>query len=326
MLRPPSRASVSKPVLDHRTWLRPALGRLAFGITGSVSVVAGLLNATTVYAAPLTFSTTAIALTSPAIDLTLASGSTADALTVNATSVVVSLSASGGNSFTLTSAARDLTVTASAGGGTYPVTCVGSGLTGVNGIDRVVITQQSGSAAYTIVPAGTQCMSVNKSLGGTTVYPIEIHLPSYASTTAGHTVEIPITVNDPNGYEPTVSATLPDDATFSTSALRLAWSPSATGTESSTISVSDPVTKNSACIILQAFESVASETVANAMPNRTSNTTRALSASTPRRPTIETLKANIAVLESKLLGLLDEYLNILLKEARNLSSVAPTTR
>lgn len=290
-------------------------------IVAFLAAAGGFAGITVAYAAPLTYSAdTTVSLSSPVINLTIASGSTADSLTVNATSVLVSLSATGGNSLTLTSAQSDLSVSASAGGGTDPITCLNVGLTGVSGVDEVVITQQSGSATYTIAPAGTtRCMTINKSTGGITVHPIVIHVAPYASTTVGRTLVIPVTVRDPNGYEPATSATLPDDATFSTGTLRLAWSPNTAGMESSTIFASDRLTKTSAHITLEAFESVASETVASATPNRKSSTTRALPASTPRTPTIETLKANMVTLESKLLTLLKEYVDLLLNELKRRS-------
>src|SRR5438093_2137617 len=62
-------------------------------------------------AAPLLWSFDAVfSLTSPAVDFTVKSGSVADSLSVNATSVVVTLSNSTGGSFVLTSATSGLSV------------------------------------------------------------------------------------------------------------------------------------------------------------------------------------------------------------------------
>ena len=103
------------------------------------------------FAAPVTYTNpTNISITSPAVTLVVASGSVADSVVVNATSVLVSMSATTGGTFTLTSAASDLSLSASAGGGTDPTSCTG-------GVASTTISQGSGSATYTITPTGSPC-------------------------------------------------------------------------------------------------------------------------------------------------------------------------
>src|SRR3989344_4910675 len=76
------------------------------------------------HAAPLTYNAdVTFSLTSPAINFTVASGSLADELTLNATSVIVTLSSSTGGNFVLSSASRDLTIASSSAGGTVTQTC-----------------------------------------------------------------------------------------------------------------------------------------------------------------------------------------------------------
>lgn len=102
-------------------------------------------------AASLTYANaTNVALSSPATTLTIATGSVADAFTVNATSVAVTISNLTGGEFTLISPVYDLSVSASAGGGSAIVSCS-------NGIHTVVVSQNSGLAVYTITPAGIVC-------------------------------------------------------------------------------------------------------------------------------------------------------------------------
>lgn len=99
------------------------------------------------YVAPVT-----ISLSSPAINFTIASGSVADSLTVNATSVVIGMSSSTNGSFTLISSASDLSISAGAGGGMDPTSCT-------SGVASTTISQSSGSALYTITPTGSPCSS-----------------------------------------------------------------------------------------------------------------------------------------------------------------------
>lgn len=106
-------------------------------------------------AAPLSYtSNTNLSLISPATTLTIASGSLADALIVNATSVVATLSSSTGGTFTLTSASYDLAVGTSSGGGTVTNSCS-------NGLVTLVLSQTSGSATYTVTPSGQGCSTAS---------------------------------------------------------------------------------------------------------------------------------------------------------------------
>src|ERR1035437_3196108 len=93
-----------------------------FGVIGAT--VALLVGVGIAHAAPLNFSTAeSITLSSYPTTLTIATGSVADALGVNATSVLVMLSNTTGGSFTLLSPSYDLSVATSSHGGTATVSC-----------------------------------------------------------------------------------------------------------------------------------------------------------------------------------------------------------
>lgn len=103
------------------------------------------------HASPLNYATAEfISLTSPATTLTIATGSAADVLQVNAASVVVTLSSSTGGTFTLVSPAYDLAVATSSGGGTATASCT-------QGVASATISQITGSTLYTITASGTTC-------------------------------------------------------------------------------------------------------------------------------------------------------------------------
>lgn len=260
-------------------------------------------GAVTAHAAPLTFGTTNIALTSPSTTLTIASGSTADSFTVNATSVVVSLSASGGNSFVLTSPDYDLSVATTSGSAVAAaLDCAGG--KGEAGTAGLSLRQVSGSATYTITPTGGPCIVPIVTTGGITIYPIVIHVPEYASTTIGDTLEIPISTTDPNGYPVSLSAVLPPDAIFSTSTGSLVWGPRAPGVASATIQASDKVTQTTATITLEALAPAASRTNPNV--TGTGSSGGAAVVSTSSNLSIEALKTEIAALERKVQELLAE--------------------
>src|ERR1039458_10169466 len=124
-------------------------GRLIIEVTVFVALASGtILHAS---AAPLNFSTAeSITLSSPPTTLTIATGSVADALGVNATSVLVMLSNTTGGSFTLLSPSYDLSVATSSHGGTATVSCSG-------GIETAVLSQGSESTVYTITPTTQNC-------------------------------------------------------------------------------------------------------------------------------------------------------------------------
>lgn len=114
-------------------------------------MLAGAFAATAYAAAPLVFSTSEnVSLSSPATVLTIASGSAADVLQVNATSMVVTMSTSTGGAFTVVSPYFDLSVTSSTGGGTVTSSCT-------LGVVSTTISQNIGSTFYTITPSGTTC-------------------------------------------------------------------------------------------------------------------------------------------------------------------------
>src|ERR1035438_9671197 len=101
------------------------------------------------HAAPLSFSTTeTVSLSSPATTFTILAGSVADALQVNATSVMLTLSSSTGGSFTLTSAAFDLTISSGSSGGTAALSCT-------SGTASLTLSQSAGQTTYTITPAAS---------------------------------------------------------------------------------------------------------------------------------------------------------------------------
>ena len=108
-----------------------------------------------VHAAPLNFATAeSITLSSPPTILVVATGSVADNLGVNATSVLVMLSSTTGGTFTLLSPFRDLSVATSSGGGTVTIFCS-------DGIKTVTLSQRAGSTVYTVTPSSTNCASAS---------------------------------------------------------------------------------------------------------------------------------------------------------------------
>jgi uncharacterized repeat protein (TIGR01451 family) len=141
-------------------------------------------------AAPLTYSANqAISLTSPAITLTIASGSVADSVVVNATSVAVTMSASTGGTFVVSSP-QTLTVTTSGTGGTASVSCSGGG----GGTQTATITQSSGSETYTLTPSGNACFA-----SGGSVPTAQLNIAESvdnASPSVGGTVNFKMTVTD----------------------------------------------------------------------------------------------------------------------------------
>lgn len=105
-----------------------------------------------VRAAQLEFASAApIILTIPSTTLTIASGSVADSLTVNATSVVVGMSGTTGGTFTLNSPDYSLTVTQTNAEATPSLTCA------TNLVDTLALSQASGTTTYTVTPGAAQC-------------------------------------------------------------------------------------------------------------------------------------------------------------------------
>lgn len=133
---------------------------------GSMAVFGLLLVAPhKALAAPVTFtSSTTIALTSPVVNLTVATSSVADSVTVNAGNIVVAMSASTGGNFVFTSPQA---ITSSGSGVTDTQTCSA-------GIQTNTITWTSGSASLTLTPSGSAC-------NGTTVP----GAPTIGTATAG---------------------------------------------------------------------------------------------------------------------------------------------
>jgi len=126
------------------------------------------------YAAPLNFSTAeSITLSSPPTTLTIATSSVADALTANATSVLVTLSQTTGGSFALLSPSYDLSVATSSGGGSAIVSCSG-------GIETATLSQTTGSTVYTVTPTTQNCASASAPI--ITVSPTSTNITSNTAT------------------------------------------------------------------------------------------------------------------------------------------------
>jgi hypothetical protein len=101
-------------------------------------------------AASLTYTSPSnISLASPVITLTIASGSSANALIVNATSVQLTLSPS--EVFNLISPIRDLSVSAGSSGGISNDVCTA-------GSADMTLSQSTGQTTYTVSPTGQACV------------------------------------------------------------------------------------------------------------------------------------------------------------------------
>jgi hypothetical protein len=132
------------------------------------------LSIASAHAAPLNFATAElINIASPTTTLTIATSSVADALRVNATSVIVTLSSSSGGAFTIMSPSYDLSVATSSTGGSATTTCS-------LGVQTIVISQSTNSTVYTITPSGTMCAN--------TTAPILTNVISSNITSSGATI------------------------------------------------------------------------------------------------------------------------------------------
>lgn len=139
-------------------------------------------------AAPISFSTAgSVTIISPSTTLTIATGSTADTLQVNATSVAITLSSTTSGSFTISSPSYDLSVASSSGGGIATITCN-------NGIDSIALSQSSGTAMYTVTPNNSSnCANASNNTSGITLESggssgggaTSPEYPSVATTTSG---------------------------------------------------------------------------------------------------------------------------------------------
>src|ERR1035441_7508182 len=114
-----------------------------------------LFSIATAHAAPLNFATAeSVTLSSPATTLTIATGSLADVLQINATSVLVTLSQTTGGDFIILSPSYDLSVATSSGGGSVTISCSG-------GIETATLSQSTGSTVYTVTPSTTNCANAS---------------------------------------------------------------------------------------------------------------------------------------------------------------------
>jgi hypothetical protein len=125
-----------------------------------VAVIVLLAGSTRTQAsAPLNYSAdTTISLTTPAVNLTIKSGSVADQIIVNSGNVAITMSSSTGGTFALTSP-QSLGSSISGSGGTVDFSCS-------SGIQTATITQTSNSATYTLTPSGSACTSGGGGGGG----------------------------------------------------------------------------------------------------------------------------------------------------------------
>ena len=106
-------------------------------------------------AAPLNYPTaTNISLSSPMAVMTIATGSVADALIVNATSVEATLSQMTGGSFVMLSPSYDLSVATSSNGGNVSISCSG-------GTEAAMLSQSTGSTVYFITPTTATCANAS---------------------------------------------------------------------------------------------------------------------------------------------------------------------
>ena len=150
------------------------------------------------HAAPLNFSTAeSITISSPPTTLTIATSSVADALTANATSVLVTLSQTTGGSFTLLSPSYDLSVATSSGGGSATISCSG-------GIETATLSQTTGSTVYTVTPTAQNC--ANASAPIITVSPTSTNITSNSATITW-TTNIPADSTVSYGTTPSYGAT-----------------------------------------------------------------------------------------------------------------------
>jgi hypothetical protein len=125
----------------------------------AIVLIALLAGVGVASAAPLSYSNdTYIYLSSPQITLTIQSGSAADSLVVNATSIAITISSSTGGTFTLTSP-QALSLSTAGSGGTDDQSCS-------SGIETDYIAQTRNSETYTLTPTGSACAQQSQTGGG----------------------------------------------------------------------------------------------------------------------------------------------------------------
>src|SRR3989338_3889769 len=122
-------------------------------VTATGALGLGLVLASSVVAAPLNYSAdTTIALTSPALNWTVLSGSTATAVVINAGSVAVTINP--GETFTMTSADSDVTISGVVIGVSSSVACNSSR------VATATIAASTSSGVFTLTPTGAKCTLV----------------------------------------------------------------------------------------------------------------------------------------------------------------------
>lgn len=160
------------------------LKHFGFGVTG---LVASLMVTTTVFAANLNWSAdTDVVLTSPAVTLTILSGSGATDLVINSGNVVVTVPASG--TFSIKSTTRDLSPT-----GTVAVSTCASG------VSTVVINPTGSPETVTITPGGSQCAPAGGGNSGGGGPPPSVPGPTPTPTPTPSVTPTPTVGQHPNG-------------------------------------------------------------------------------------------------------------------------------
>ena len=163
------------------TAMKPMKPYVFFGLSAAI-----LLFPAAAFAAPLNYAAdTSILLSQPGVTLTVTSGSVADGLIVNATSVAVTLSGSTGGTFTLTSP-QALASSTTGSGGVLTQSCS-------SGVETDAITQSSASATYTLTPTGSACAAATPP-------------PSPAPSSTPPASEPSVSVGVASGYAPPAPA------------------------------------------------------------------------------------------------------------------------
>ncbi len=151
---------------------------LNFALFIAIFVIIAGFSPSIALAAPLNFDADeTITISSPSTALTVVSGSKADALQINATNIVVTLSSTTVSSFVISSASYDLLVDVSGSGGRASVSCY-------NSIDTATLYQETGSTVYTVTPSGNSCATRSTRGGGGGV--------TYAPPSASVALSLPV--------------------------------------------------------------------------------------------------------------------------------------
>lgn len=291
---------------------------IRFVFLSSLATAAGFLLVATLpaHAAPLDFtSATPVALTSPSTTLTIATNSFADSLTVNATSVLVGMSATTGGSFTIVSPTYGLSVTKTNGDGVLAATCSS------NLVDTLVLSQASGATTYTIVPTRGACTPAATSttpapapvpVGGS-VLPPSFKIDNGAAITTSSTVTLSFAA-PPTVASFVITTAYGNESSTATSSfastisLNLCAGFASCGSGSYTVAVN--FLDSNGGFIASSSESIDYLPTGTAVPPVTPTSTPAVATSTltniPKNATTSELETFLAALETELQTLLKE--------------------